>query len=84
MLHWLTLVVIMAGLLLHAMAGTPAGGFCFSHFAAVPLLPPSTPRAPSLSLSLCCGCLARVAFLVFKGALFVEARDAAISCGLLC
>ena len=44
----LMLMAIMAGLLLHAVAGTPASCSCFSHLAAVPLLPPSTPRNPSL------------------------------------
>ena len=43
----LVLVATMAGLLLHAVAGMPAGVSCSSRFAAVPLLPPSTPWAPS-------------------------------------
>ena len=57
----LTPVATMAGLLLHAMAGKPAGGICISHFAAASLLPPSTQRIPSwpslvaLLSSLSCG-----------------------------
>ena len=60
-------VAIMAGLLLHAVAGMLAGGFCSSHFAAVPLLPPSTRRTPWTPRSLCCCRLARVALLCLQG-----------------
>ena len=68
-------VAIMAGLLLHAVAGMPAGGFCSSHFAAVPLLPPSTRRTPLTPRSLCCCRLARVALLcLLQG--WVHSRDA--------
>ena len=53
-------VAPMAGRLLRAVARTLAGGVCSSHSAAVPLLPPSTPRTPSplplVAMPLLCSC----------------------------
>ena len=56
----------MAGLLLYAVAGIPAGGFCSSHPAAAPLLPPSTHRTPLTPRSWRCCRLARVARLCLQ------------------
>ena len=63
----------MAGLLLHAVAGMPAGGFRSSHSAAAPLLPPSTHRTPLTPRSWRCCRLARVALLCLQG--WVHCRE---------
>ena len=71
-------VALMAGLLLHAMARMPAGGSCSSHFAAVPLLPPSTPGTllspPLVALPL--PCLCRTSWSSSRARGFVEAHAA--------
>ena len=56
----LTPVATMAGLLLHAMAGKPAGGICISHFAAASLRRRAGPDGPRHAVCVLLGALRRV------------------------